>query len=55
MQSLKQDTNECIYKTEIDSQTQRKGLWLPKNKMGEELVTDLGLADTKPYTKNINR
>ena len=27
---LKNDTNELIYKTEIDSQTQETNLWLPK-------------------------
>ena len=26
----KKDTNELIYKTEIDSQTQKTNLWLPK-------------------------
>ena len=36
MWNLKQnDTNELIYKTEIDSQTQKTNLWLPKGK-GEE-------------------
>ena len=29
---LKTDTNEFIYKTEIDSQTQKTHLWLPKGK-----------------------
>ena len=32
MWNLKNDTNELIYKTEIDSQTQEKCLWLPKEK-----------------------
>ena len=27
---LKNDTNELIYKTEVDSQTQNTNLWLPK-------------------------
>ena len=27
--NLKYDTNELIYKTETDSQTQRTDLWLP--------------------------
>ena len=31
---LKNDTNELIYKTEIDSQTQKANLWLPKGKSG---------------------
>ena len=30
----KNDTNELIYKTEIDSQTQKTNLWLPKGKGG---------------------
>ena len=29
---LKYDTNELIYKTETDSQTQKTTLWLPKGK-----------------------
>ena len=29
MQNLKYDTNEPIYETKIDSQTQRADLWLP--------------------------
>ena len=32
--NLKNDTNELIYKTEIDSQTQKTNLWLPKGKGG---------------------
>ena len=28
----KNDTNELIYKTESDSQTQKTNLWLPKGK-----------------------
>ena len=32
---LKNDTNKLIYKTEIDSQTQKTNLWLPKGKGGE--------------------
>ena len=34
MQNLKYDTNELIYKTETDSQTQKTNLWLPKGKGG---------------------
>ena len=30
----KKDTNELIYKTEIDSQTWETNLWLPKGKGG---------------------
>ena len=29
---FKNDTNELIYKTEKDSQTQKTNLWLPKGK-----------------------
>ena len=30
MWNLKSSTNELIYKTEIDSQTKKTNLWLPK-------------------------
>ena len=30
MWSLKYETNEDIYKTETDSETQRRDLWLPR-------------------------
>ena len=33
---LKNDTNELIYKTEIDSQIQKTNLSLPKGKEDEE-------------------
>ena len=32
MQNLKYDTNELIYETETDSQTQKTYFWLPKGK-----------------------
>ena len=32
---LKKDTNEFIYKTEVDSQTYKLNFWLPKGKGGE--------------------
>ena len=32
----KKDTNELIYKTEIDAQTWKTNLWLPKGKDGED-------------------
>ena len=38
--TLKKDTNELIYKTEIDSQIQ-KNLWLPKGK--DESRDELGV------------
>ena len=31
MWNLKDNTNELIYKTETDSQTQRTNLWLPRD------------------------
>ena len=34
--NLKNDTKELIYKTEIDLQTQKTTLWLPKRKGGKE-------------------
>ena len=43
--TLKYDTNELIYETEIDSRTYRIDL-LPRRKgMGEECIGSLGLAD----------
>ena len=33
MWKLKNNTNESIYKTETDSQTQKTNLWLPKGKV----------------------
>ena len=33
--NLKNHTNELIYKTETDSQTEKTNLWLPKGKEGE--------------------
>ena len=33
--NLKYDTNELIYETEIDLQTQRIDMWLPKEKTGD--------------------
>ena len=34
MEFEKKDTDELIYKTETDSQTQKTSLWLPKGKVG---------------------
>ena len=36
MWNLKKYTNELIYKTEIDTQTQKTNLWLPKRKGGRD-------------------
>lgn len=40
MWNLKYDTNEFIYKTEIDSQIYRTDLWLPKVGVGRLAVWD---------------
>ena len=37
VQSKKNDTNELIYKREIDPQTQKTNLWLPRRKAGREI------------------
>ena len=34
--NLKKDTNELVYKTETDPQTQTTKLWLPKGKLGKD-------------------
>ena len=49
MQNLKYDTNEPIYETKIDSQTQRADLWLPSGGVGEAMTGTLGLADAHYY------
>ena len=36
MWNLKNGTNELIYKTEIDSETQKTDLWLQKGKWGRD-------------------
>ena len=51
MWNLKYDTNGLIYKTEIDSQTQRTDLWLPKGS-GEGWTGSLGLVDANYYIQN---
>ena len=48
-QNLKYNTNELIYETETDSQTQRKDLWLPR--VGGQ-IGSLGLADANYYVEN---
>ena len=43
----KKDTNELIYKIEIDSQRKQSmenNLWLPKGKVEEGYIKSLGLA-----------
>ena len=44
MWNLKKDKNEFIHKTEIDSQTQKANLWLPKGKKMGEINQKVGLA-----------
>ena len=39
----KNDTNEIIYKTEIDSQKQKTNLWLPKGKGGGGVNWEFGI------------
>ena len=48
MQNVKNDTNELIYKTEIDSQTQKTNFWLPKGKGWER--DKLGVWDCNIQT-----
>ena len=50
-QNLKYDTNKLIYKPEIDSQTQRTDLCLPREgrEVGEGWVGSLGIADANYY------
>ena len=45
MQNLKRnDTNECIYKTETDSQTYRMNLWLPVGEgWRERIIKEFGI------------
>ena len=49
MWNLKYGTNEPIYQTEIDSQT---NLWLPKGRKGLEQTGSLGLVDANYYNSN---
>ena len=45
LKKKKKTTNEIIYKTEIDPQTWKAKLWLPKGKLwGEGKVRSLGLT-----------
>ena len=48
MWNLKNNTSECIYKTETNSQTKKTNLWLPKGRgRGEGQIWTTGLTDTK--------
>ena len=51
MWNLKQGTNEPIYKTETDSQTQKIGLCVVKGE-GEGQTGSLGLVDANCYIQN---
>ena len=56
MWNLKYDSNELIYKTETDSQTQRTDLWLPRGRGREGWTGRLGLADANVlYVGGINK
>ena len=44
----KNDTNELIYKTELDSQTQKRNLWLPQGKGGGR--DKLGIQDEQKHS-----
>ena len=54
--NLKYDTNEPIYETEADSQTQRTDLWLPRGSRGEGgMDWEFGISRCKPlYIERIN-
>ena len=48
MWNRKYGTNECIYKTETDSQTQRTDLWLPRWSAGESGIDwEFGVSRSK--------
>ena len=52
MWNLKYDTNDLIYETETDSQTQRTDMWLPRGReLGEGWIGSLGLAEANKYTQ----
>ena len=54
--NLKYGTNELLYKTETDSQTQRTDLWLPRGRGREGWTGRLGLADANVlYVGGINK
>ena len=53
MWNLKYDTNELMYETETDSQTQRTDWWLPRGRgLGEGWSGSLVLADVSYYIQN---
>ena len=51
MQNLKKNgMNELIYETEIDSQTQKTNLWLPKGRVEGRGRDKLGVYDEHIHT-----
>ena len=53
MQTLNYNTNELIYETEADSQTERTDLQLPREREARERRTgSLGLADADYYIQD---
>ena len=43
---------ECIYKMEMNPQTEKTNLWLPKGKKAEGSICNLGLTDTNHYIQD---
>ena len=54
MWNLKYDTDELIYETETESQTQRTDFWLPRG-VGEGWIGSLGLAVAKTIIYRIDK
>jgi len=51
--NLKYNTNELIYETEADSQTQRTDIWLPRvGGVGEGFTGSLGSSEANYYMQN---
>ena len=54
MWNLKHNTNESVYRTETNSEAQKRNLRLPKGKGGkEEQIRSVGL--TQPITHKIDK
>ena len=53
MWNLKYNTNDPIYETETDSETERIDLWLPRARVGQ--VGSLEFADVNCYMQNGQR
>ena len=52
VKSKKNKTNELTYEAETDSQTQRRNLWLPMGKDGEDNLRIWELEDAQYYLEN---